>query len=197
MARTCCEAECSRNYNLYFQSVRNSIIDAYGHLTNGESMASSAVKTSVDVDAKLILVLSQTGKMANYVAKFNPGRAVMCITPDQTVARQLSGLVKGMHTIVVDSLLNNEELIEEASYELVESGMLKLGDTIVVAAGKASSMQEKMEVITLGPGKKHNRIIPNSAGFFFSREMILAYSEHGSPMKRISSSNLSGSTTSD
>lgn len=49
-----------------YQAVRNSIVKQYGRLSNGESLASSAVKTSVDVDAKLILVLSETGKVANY-----------------------------------------------------------------------------------------------------------------------------------
>lgn len=112
----------------------------------------------------------------------------MCLTPDQTVARQLSGLVTGMHTIVVDSLQESKELIEEVSFELVESGMLQVGDTMVVVAGKMTGMKEQMEVVTLGPGKKYGHIIPNSAGFFFSREMILAYSEHGSPMKKGGSS---------
>jgi pyruvate kinase len=190
MARTCCEAECSRNYNLYFQSVRNSIVDYYGHLSNGESLSSSAVKTSVDVEAKMILVLSDTGKMANYVAKFRPGRAVMCLTSNQTVARQLSGLVCGMHTIVVDSLMKSQELIEEVSYELVQSGMLEKGDTMVVVAGKMTGMKEQLEVVTIGDGKKYGHIIPNSAGFFFNPELILAYSEYGSPPKRMSSSTL-------
>jgi pyruvate kinase len=151
-------------------------------------MASSAVKTSVDVNAKMILVMSETGKMASYVSKFRPGRAAMCLTPYQTVARQLSGLLLGMHTIVVDSLEKSEELIQEVSYELIESGMLKIGDTVVIVAGRMAGMKEKMEVISLGRGQKFGHIVPNSAGFFFNRELILAYSEHGSPMKKLSSS---------
>lgn len=221
MARTCCEAECSRNYNLYvrkrrriirtrcvrykcstlnstclvsspllfqYQSVRNTIVYTYGRLSNGESMASSAVKTSVDVDAKMILVMSETGKMANYVAKFRPGRACMCLTPNQTVARQLSGIVMGMHTIVVDSLEKSYELIQEVSYELIASGLLQIGDTMVVVAGRMAGMKEKMEVLALGPGQKFGHIVPNSAGFFFNRELILAYSDYGSPVKRLGSS---------
>jgi pyruvate kinase len=43
-------------------------------LTVGESIASSAVKTSIDIGAKLIIVMSETGKMARYVAKFRPGK---------------------------------------------------------------------------------------------------------------------------
>ncbi len=70
MARTVTSAEQSRNYSILFQSVRNSIINTYGGLSVGESVASSAVKTSIDMGAKLIVILSDTGKMANYVAKF-------------------------------------------------------------------------------------------------------------------------------
>lgn len=157
-------------------------------MTNGESLASSAVKTSVDVEAKLIIVLSETGKVANYVAKFRPGRAILCLTPDQTVARQLSGLVTGVHTVVVDSLEKSTELIQEVSHELVESGLLKVGDLAVVVAGKMAGMKEQMEVLALGEGEKFGHIVPNSAGFFFSREMILAYSEHGSPLRKKDSS---------
>lgn len=70
MSRTVTNAEQSRNYNILFQSIKNSIINTYGGLSVGESVASSAVKTSIDIGAKLIVILSDTGKLANYVAKF-------------------------------------------------------------------------------------------------------------------------------
>jgi len=70
MSRTVTNAEQSRNYNVLYQSIRNSILHTYGSMSAGESIASSAVKTSIDVGAKLIVIMSDTGKMANYVAKF-------------------------------------------------------------------------------------------------------------------------------
>ena len=60
-----------------YLSIRNSVLNAFGRLSVGESIASSAVKTSIDINVKLIIVLSETGKMANYVAKF---RYVLLIT---------------------------------------------------------------------------------------------------------------------
>ena len=36
------------------QTVRNSTLAEHGHLTTGESLASSAVKTAIDINAKLI-----------------------------------------------------------------------------------------------------------------------------------------------
>jgi len=64
MARTCCEAEASRNYNALFQAIRNTTLAKYGNMSSGESLASSAVKTAIDVNAALIVVLSETGKSA-------------------------------------------------------------------------------------------------------------------------------------
>lgn len=176
MARTCCEAEQSRNYNLLYISVRNSIIRTYGMLSVGESIASSAVKTSIDIHAKLIVVMSETGKMANYVAKFRPGVPVLCLTPNQTAARQASGLMLGVHTIVVNSLANCAELLEEISFELLQSGMLKEGEEIVVIAGRMASMKEQLQIISVTPGKGRGHIMTGDKSFFFNREMLLNYS---------------------
>jgi pyruvate kinase len=142
----------------------------------GESIASSAVKTSIDIKAKLIIVMSETGKMANYVAKFRPGIPILCLTPNQTAARQASGLLLGVHTIVVDSLDDCGGLMEEISLELVQSGMMKEGDQIIVIAGRMASMKEQLQVVSLSAGKGHGRIVTRSESFFFNRALLLHYS---------------------
>jgi len=177
MARCCCEAEASRNYNYLFQSVRNSIVAAYGSLSMGESVASSAVKTSIDIKARLIMVMSDSGKMANYVAKFRPGVSVLCLTPDLTAARQASGLMLGMHTILVDSLEDADELISEVSYELVAAGMVSEGDTMVVIAGRMAGMKEQMRVVSFTKGKSYGHIV-EGGGFYFNRQLLLNFSNH-------------------
>lgn len=136
MARTCCEAESSRNYNALFQSIRNSTIVEYGHLTTGESLASSAVKTAIDINAKLIVVLSETGTTARYVAKFRPVGHVICLTPDESVARQTGGLLAGCHSFLVDSLEDSHSLAIEVSVEAIKAGVAQEGDLMVVVAGK-------------------------------------------------------------
>jgi pyruvate kinase len=159
-------------------SIRNSVLNAYGRLSVGESIASSAVKTSIDIHAKLIIVLSETGKMANYVAKFRPGIPVLCLTPNPTAARQASGLLFGLHTIMVDSLDNSEELIDEICFELTSTSMLKDGDEIIVIAGRmAATMKEQLQVVKLGGGNQsHGRIITRSESFFFNRDLLLHFS---------------------
>jgi pyruvate kinase len=155
-----------------YQSVVNSIVKTYGQLSTGESVASSAVKTAIDIDAKFIVVLSDHGNMARYVSKFRPGVSVLMVTPNRKAARQASGLYYGMHSIEVDSLANASELIEEVNYELVQVQMMHVGDAIIVIGGKMAGMKEELRVHILNEGKSHGHFI-KGGGLFFNRGLHL------------------------
>jgi len=174
MARTCVEAESSRNYNNLFQAIKNSIEKEKGALSAGESLASSAVKTAIDIQAKLIVIMSKNGKMANYVSKFRPGVGALMLTPNLTAARQFSGLMLGMHTIQVDSLENWEELVEETCHELLHSSMMQKGDKIVIISGKMGGMRERLIITELQDGKSHGHFV-KGGGLFFNRGLLLSY----------------------
>jgi pyruvate kinase len=135
MARTCLEAELMRNYNAIHQTIRSTVMGRYGQLSTGESLASSAVKTAIDVNATVILVLSESGATARYVAKFRPGKLVVCLTTSPIVARQTAGLLKGVHAYVVDSLGDDTLLSQEVGMEAVTLGLAKVGDLMVVISG--------------------------------------------------------------
>jgi pyruvate kinase len=135
MARICCEAEKVRNYNAMYASIRTSVLDRYGGMSSGESLASSAVKTSIDINAAVIVVLSESGQTARYIAKFRPKPVVVCLTPSPLVARQTSGIVKGVHAYIVDSLSDDVELSRQVGYECVHVGLARPGDMMVVVSG--------------------------------------------------------------
>lgn len=140
----------------------------------GESLASSAVKTSIDVEAKAIVVMSETGKMANYVAKFRPGMPILCVTPNSAAARQMSGLLLGVHTVVVDSVANFDELVEEISHEMVHSGSFKIGDKIIAIAGRRSgNLMEQLQVVDLTSGKSYGHITKEIGGVFYFNQKLL------------------------
>lgn len=135
MARTCCEAEHSRNYNALFAAVRRSVIIKYNGITTTESLASSAVKTAIDVQAKLLVVLSETGNTARLLAKYRPGRAIVCLTTNAMVARQCGGILAGVHAYTVDSLQDDVALVMETGREAVAAGIAQPGDPMVVVSG--------------------------------------------------------------
>lgn len=135
MARVCCEAEHVRNYNALYSAVRNSVLQKFGNLSPGESLGSSAVKTAIDVHAALIIVMSESGQTARYVAKFRPACTVVCLTPSAVVARQVAGLLKGVHAYIVDSLSDDNELSRAVGVEGIKAGVAKAGDLMVVVSG--------------------------------------------------------------
>jgi pyruvate kinase len=138
MARTCVEAEVSRNYDALFQSISNATISRYGGLLPGESLASSAVKTAIDIDAQIIVVLSETGNTVRLVSKFRPGKFIVCLTTRPVVARQTAGIMKSVHSYVIDSFDNNIELSREVGLEAVKIGIASLGQNMVVVSGSLS-----------------------------------------------------------
>jgi pyruvate kinase len=148
MARTICEAEASRNYDALFSAVRNSVLTRFDAVPAAESLASSAVKTAIDIGAAIIVVLSESGTTARFIAKYRPGKTIVCLTTDPRVARQVSALLKGVHSYVVGSLLNDEFLSKEAGQEAVDAGIAAIGDLMVVVSGSFSNNQVRVEVIS-------------------------------------------------
>jgi pyruvate kinase len=134
MARTCSEAESSVNFNELYQSVCNSVKKRY-QLNSYESLASSAVKTAVDVGAKAIIVYSESGATARRVAKFRPSVPVAVLTPSPRVARQCFGMLKGCYAYVVDTLEDTEKLNEEVMNECRIAGIARVGDPVVILCG--------------------------------------------------------------
>merc|ERR1711966_167065 len=87
MAKTVTNAERAINFDALYQAVRNSTMRKYGHLSTSESIASSAVKTAVDINAKAIIVASETGATARQIAKFRPQMPVVVLTGSASTAR--------------------------------------------------------------------------------------------------------------
>jgi pyruvate kinase len=134
MSETCTEAEGAQEMNMLYQAVRNSSLQRYGTLSTSESIASSAVKTVIDCGAKAIIVCSQTGTTATQVAKFRPGRPIYVLTEHAIVARQTTGLLRGV-TASVCSFIEMDKAIERQIAVMVKEGICKTGDAVVVVTG--------------------------------------------------------------
>ncbi|KAL7552995.1 hypothetical protein ACHAWF_016239 [Thalassiosira exigua] len=135
MARTCVEAESAVNFDSLYQAVRNSTLRRYGHLSTSESIASSAVKTAIDVNAKAIIVMSESGNTARQVAKFRPGMPIKVITTSEQVANQCYGTLKGCAAHTVDNMDLEEAMVNVVIEELKAAGKATAGDPVVIVHG--------------------------------------------------------------
>lgn len=114
MARTCVEAEGITNYSQLFGALRESTLAEVGVMSIPEAIASSAVKTQIDMGAKVIVVCSETGNSARLVAKYRPGCPILCLTATESVARQVNGLNRGVQSVVMGSMIGTESILLRA-----------------------------------------------------------------------------------
>ncbi|KAI9205452.1 pyruvate kinase [Polychytrium aggregatum] len=131
MSKICREAELDINYSELYPALRRQIRLP---ISVSEAIASSAVKTSWDVHATLIIVLTQTGNTALSIAKYRPIAPVLAITANAQVARQCQ-VLRGIYPLLVDSMAGTENLIHRAMLWGVKMGMAQRGDPVVVTSG--------------------------------------------------------------
>mgnify|MGYP002214556518 CR=1 FL=1 len=72
----------------------SSTMEEVGAMNTPEAIASSAVKTAMDMNAKMLIVLTESGNTARLVAKYRPEQPILVLTPNRHVARQSCGLLR-------------------------------------------------------------------------------------------------------
>jgi len=121
----------------------------YGHLSTSESIASSAVKTAIDVNAKAIIVCSETGATARQVAKFRPGMKVIVITTSAFTARQCFGVIKGCQCKLLNDIDETDSTIVSLIEEFKRKELASSGDPFVIVHGtkKERGSTNTMQII--------------------------------------------------
>jgi len=90
MSRICLEAEKQIDYRQLYTNLRKHVINKQqGKLPVPESIASSAVKTSWDLNAALIIVLSDSGDTVRFVSKYRPHTPILCVTSTLRTTHQI------------------------------------------------------------------------------------------------------------
>ena len=136
MSRTCCEAESITNNANLFAAIRESTLaELSTQMSVPESVASSAVKTAIDMGAKCIVVCSETGNSARLVSKYRPSAPILMYTNSESTARVTNGLCRGVTSIVTQSMIGTEQILQNACDYAKEQGWASAGDSIVAVHG--------------------------------------------------------------
>jgi len=126
-----------------------------------DSTAASAVQSAQHMDAKLIVLITMSGRVARAVARHRPAVPVLAFCTDPQVARRLQ-LHRSIYPIMLQSTLDPGSnktsmsvLRAEAVRTAKELGFARAGDRVVMidrTKGKAHDMHDfshNMKVVTL------------------------------------------------
>jgi len=129
MGRIVEKAEASTDYKRRFYTRRFS---GDTSITNAISHATCA--TSHELEAAAIIPITKSGSTARMVSKFKPTCLIIGITHSQRVRRQLS-LSWGVQPFTIGAVENTDELFSKAVERVLETGLIKKGDIVVLTAG--------------------------------------------------------------
>jgi pyruvate kinase len=123
------EAEKKINHE---ELLRKKRINHERNIQNAISLATCT--TAQELDAEAIIVATQTGNSAKQISSYRPKAPIIAVTPSSSVARKL-GLHWGVTAVTATKYNTTDELIEQSVAKALESGFIKKGDLVVVAAG--------------------------------------------------------------
>jgi pyruvate kinase len=130
MDRICVEAEQTQSISLD-QDFLNRVFSRVD-----QSIAMGALFTAFHLKVKAIAALTESGATALWMSRLNCGVPIYALT-SQTSTRYRSALFRDVYPLMVKYVGHDrEELLQEAEKVLVENGVVKQGDLIVLTIGE-------------------------------------------------------------
>lgn len=108
------------------------------HQNIPDVIGQGACQVADHVGAAAILAFTQTGSTATLVAKYRPSLPIYAVTPTQQVRRHLA-LYRGISSLRVDIQGDTEAQIASVEKVVLEKGLLKPGDVVVITMGSPVS----------------------------------------------------------
>lgn len=127
MAAIAFEAECLHRdmTDVLLPEVKHDIEDIIAH---------AACESGVDLGAKAIVPFTHSGNTARNVSKYHPSIPVFAMTPKPETCRRLA-LSWGVTPVLIEDLRDTDAMIACAEKTMLEHGLAKSGDVIVIVAG--------------------------------------------------------------
>jgi pyruvate kinase len=99
-----------------------------------EAISQAVANSALDLNAKAIITPTESGYTARMVSKYRPKAPIIAVTTDESVMRRLN-LVFGVFPIKGEKADNTDELFEKSVDLAQKSGLVQLGDVVVITAG--------------------------------------------------------------
>lgn len=123
MSKICKEAERCLDYESMFNQIKNWTPH---NIETNEAICSAAARTALDINADLIIVLTEDGKTARYMSKYRPKQPILACSVNPTVIRGLN-LSRGVIGFKIPSFVGTDALLKSCIQAAKEMGLCKVG----------------------------------------------------------------------
>lgn len=98
-----------------------------------EAVADAACRAAEDIHARFIIACTDSGFTARLVSKFRPRMPIIAVTPDARTRKRMA-LYWGVDPKLMRPPTGTDEMISEVEKLLLEEGLVKKGEGIVITA---------------------------------------------------------------
>ncbi|MFS0727304.1 pyruvate kinase [Paenibacillus sp. 1P07SE] len=99
-----------------------------------EAISQSVTNSSLDLDVKAIVTSTESGYTARMISKYRPKAPIIAVTPVDQVMRRLA-LTWGVIPAKGVAAETTDQMFDIAVNGAMETGLVKLGDTVIITAG--------------------------------------------------------------
>ncbi len=129
MARIAKRTEAALEYREIFTKQANA-----QQTTVTEAISQSVAKSALDLGVKAIITSTESGYTARMISKYRPKAPIIAVTPDAKVIHRLA-LTWGVLPVQGTPAETTDEMFEIAVRGGIDSGVVQLGDTVIITAG--------------------------------------------------------------
>ncbi|RPH29992.1 hypothetical protein EHM92_09520 [bacterium] len=101
-----------------------------------DALGRAACILAEQMDAAAIVAVTHSGQTAQVLSRYRPDPCIFAITLSPKVLRQLN-ICWGVRGMVISNLdVNFDKAVEQVQAKLLEAGIMKLGEYVVILAGQ-------------------------------------------------------------
>ena len=108
-----------------------------GHVSR--ALCEAAVFAADEMNTRIIAVFTQSGLMARRLSALRPAQRIIALTSSREVMNELF-LIWGVESVLTPRSKSTEELLKVGERTLLQAGLVEIGETVVIMAGRLSGL---------------------------------------------------------
>ena len=120
----------------------HSIVDRVAGRQSGRvsrALCEAAAFAADEMNTRIIAVFTESGLMARRLSALRPTQRIIALTSSREVVNELA-LIWGVEPVLTTRSRNTEELLKLGERTLLQADLVKIGETIVIMAGRLSGL---------------------------------------------------------
>jgi pyruvate kinase len=103
------------------------------------ALCEAAAFAADEMNSRLIGVFTESGLMAQRLAALRPEQRIIALTSAREVMNELA-IIWGVESVITSRSKSTEELLKIGEQTLLQAGLVEIGETIVIMAGRLSGL---------------------------------------------------------